>query len=55
MENKVADPKRKSVLKNQTYKAWRKGVSPRRIDHVNIATNIPAIINYRFFNRKIRI
>ena len=35
----VTDPKLKSVLKNQPLKAWRKGVSPRRIDHVNIATN----------------
>ncbi|MER2107086.1 MAG: VOC family protein [Solibacillus sp.] len=38
----VMDPKRKAVLKNQTYKAWRKGISPRRFDHVNIATNQPA-------------
>lgn len=30
----------KSALKNQTYKSWRKGVSPRRIDHVNLATNM---------------
>ncbi|WKA58264.1 VOC family protein [Planococcus shenhongbingii] len=39
---KVTDPKLKSVLKNQPYKAWRKGVSPRRFDHVNIATNAKA-------------
>ncbi len=37
----VTDLTRKSILKNQTYKAWAKGVSPRRVDHVNIATNLP--------------
>lgn len=40
----VTDPKRKAKLKNQTYKAWRKGISPRRIDHVNIATNMQASV-----------
>ena len=40
----VTDPKKKSVLKNQPYKSWRKGISPRRFDHVNIATNIQASI-----------
>ena len=39
MDKTPADETRKSVLKNQTYKAWRKGVSPRRIDHVNLQTN----------------
>ena len=39
MEKTPADDARKSVLKNQTYKAWRKGVSPRRIDHVNLQTS----------------
>jgi len=29
----------KSILKNQSHKAWTKGISVRRIDHVNIATN----------------
>ena len=40
MEKTLADPKRRSVLKNQTYKAWARGVSPRRIDHVNIMTSM---------------
>lgn len=39
MEKTKADSERKAALKNQTYKAWRKGISPRRIDHVNIGTN----------------
>lgn len=39
MEKTPADEARKSVLKNQTYKSWRKGVSPRRIDHVNLQTS----------------
>jgi catechol 2,3-dioxygenase len=36
----VLDKNRKAVLKNQPYKAWRKGMSPRRIDHVNLLTNM---------------
>ncbi|MGX9133281.1 VOC family protein [Rummeliibacillus sp. JY-2-4R] len=39
MEKTPADETRKSVLKNQTYKSWAKGVSPRRIDHVNLQTS----------------
>jgi catechol 2,3-dioxygenase len=39
MEKTPADESRKSVLKNQTYKSWAKGVSPRRIDHVNLQTS----------------
>lgn len=27
-----------SILKNQVYQSWRKGISPRRFDHVNIHT-----------------
>ncbi|WP_082797268.1 VOC family protein [Neobacillus drentensis] len=46
MEKTQPDHDRKSVLKNQTYKAWRKGASPRRIDHVNLATSQdPAVIH----------
>lgn len=40
MEKPKAPEDLKSVLKNQTYKSWRKGISPRRIDHVNVATNM---------------
>ncbi|MEH7417397.1 VOC family protein [Neobacillus drentensis] len=39
MEKTPADESRKSVLKNQTYKSWAKGASPRRIDHVNLQTS----------------
>ncbi len=39
MEKTPADESSKSVLKNQTYKSWAKGVSPRRIDHVNLQTS----------------
>jgi catechol 2,3 dioxygenase len=49
----VTDPKRKSTLKNQPYKAWRKGISPRRIDHVNIATNAQASIITDFLQEKL--
>ncbi|MDR7077492.1 catechol 2,3-dioxygenase [Neobacillus niacini] len=40
VEKPTAPEELKSKLKNQTYKSWRKGVSPRRIDHVNLATNM---------------
>ena len=40
MEKTPAEESRKSVLKNQTYKSWAKGVSPRRIDHVNLQTSV---------------
>lgn len=43
------ETQRKSVLKNQTYKAWQKGVSPRRLDHVNIHTDAPRNSGYDFF------
>lgn len=49
----VADPKIKSRLKNQTYKAWRKGVSPRRIDHINLGTNIDTRIITDFLQEKL--
>ena len=39
MEKTEPELDRKSVLKNQTYKSWRKGASPRRIDHVNLTTS----------------
>ena len=41
MEKTLAEPERRSVLKNQTYKSWNKGVSPRRIDHVNLLSSLP--------------
>ncbi|MEH7085705.1 VOC family protein [Neobacillus drentensis] len=40
MEKPEAEEGRKSVLKNQVYKSWAKGVSPRRIDHVNLQTSM---------------
>ena len=42
VEKTLAAPERSSVLKNQTYKSWAKGVSPRRIDHVNLLTSMLA-------------
>ncbi|MGE7665952.1 VOC family protein [Ureibacillus composti] len=45
----AADEKRASVLKNQTYKAWAKGISPRRIDHVNLHTSEDWKETYSFF------
>lgn len=40
MEKPTAEQGRKSVLKNQVYKSWAKGISPRRIDHVNLKTSM---------------
>ncbi|MEK4384422.1 VOC family protein [Solibacillus sp. FSL W7-1464] len=42
MEKTLAAPETRSVLKNQTHKSWNRGVSPRRIDHVNLLSSIPA-------------
>lgn len=42
MEKTLADPKSRSVLKNQTHKSWARGISPRRIDHVNLLSSLPA-------------
>ncbi|WP_284037888.1 VOC family protein [Neobacillus sp. 114] len=39
MEKPKGEGKNKTILKNQSHKAWAKGISARRIDHVNIATN----------------
>ncbi|WP_298830720.1 VOC family protein [uncultured Planococcus sp.] len=48
IERPAPEEHRKSVLKNQTYKAWAKGISPRRLDHVNIHTTTDAGITYEF-------
>ncbi|MEI4771790.1 VOC family protein [Psychrobacillus sp. FJAT-51614] len=39
---------RRSVLKNQTYKSWAKGISPRRFDHVNIHSSMDSEVAYDF-------
>ncbi|TSI08989.1 VOC family protein [Lysinibacillus sp. BW-2-10] len=44
---------RRSVLKNQTYKSWAKGVSPRRFDHVNIHTSTEVDQTYDFLLEKL--
>jgi len=48
MEKTQPGQDRKAVLKNQTYKAWRKGTSPRRIDHVNLTTSLDASIIHNY-------
>ncbi len=53
MEKTKANAERKAALKNQTYKAWRKGISPRRIDHVNIGTNGDPNIVINFLAEKL--
>ena len=40
MEKPLAEKNKRSILKNQTYRSWRNGISPRRIDHVNIASSM---------------
>jgi biphenyl-2,3-diol 1,2-dioxygenase len=39
MERPVAPEEKRSRLKNQVYKSWSRGISPRRIDHVNVTTS----------------
>ena len=43
------DEHRRSVLKNQVYKSWAAGISPRRLDHINIHTSAPGNAGYEFF------
>lgn len=49
VEKGEVDEQRRSTLKNQTYKSWAKGISPRRLDHVNIHTCAPGNNAYDFF------
>lgn len=53
MEKPEPELHRKAVLKNQTYKAWAKGVSPRRIDHVNLASSLDSKIITDFLSEKL--
>lgn len=48
VERPQVEEHRRSVLKNQTYKAWAKGVSPRRLDHVNLHTSAESAQTYSF-------
>lgn len=48
VERPTVDEHRRSVLKNQTYKSWAKGISPRRIDHVNLHTSADSKKAYQF-------
>ena len=41
MEKTLASAETRSVLKNQTHRSWNRGVSPRRIDHVNLLSSLP--------------
>lgn len=38
VEKPLAPEGERSVLKNQVYKSWNRGIAPRRIDHVNLWT-----------------
>lgn len=53
MDKPEPEQHRKAVLKNQTYKAWAKGISPRRIDHVNLATSMDSKIITDFLSEKL--
>lgn len=48
VEKPEAASEYKSILKNQVYKAHRKGTSPRRFDHVNIHTSTNANDTFDF-------
>ncbi|MBT2725852.1 VOC family protein [Bacillus sp. ISL-75] len=53
VEKPVVEEGRRSVLKNQTYKSWNRGVSPRRFDHVNIHTSTDASLTYEFLENQL--
>ena len=53
MEKTLAEPSKRSVLKNQTYKSWARGVSPRRIDHVNLLSSLKANVIADFLQEKL--
>ena len=48
VEKPKAAPDVASILKNQVYQSWRQGISPRRIDHVNIHTTTDVMESYAF-------
>jgi len=48
VEKPKANSETASLLKNQVYKSWRKGISPRRFDHVNIHTTNDVSESYNF-------
>ncbi|MGA6205644.1 VOC family protein [Nocardia testacea] len=39
VEKPLAPEGERSVLKNQVYRSWNRGIAPRRIDHVNLWTS----------------
>jgi catechol 2,3-dioxygenase len=41
VERPLAPPERRSRLKNQPFRGFERGVSPRRLDHVNVAAGDP--------------
>ena len=53
VEKPPAIENRKSVLKNQVYKSWAKGVSPRRFDHVNIHSSANTALTYEFLQKQL--
>ncbi|MCM3723123.1 VOC family protein [Solibacillus isronensis] len=48
VEKSKAGSDNASILKNQIYKSWNKGISPRRFDHVNIHTTTDVDESYAF-------
>lgn len=41
VEKPLAPEGERSVLRNQVYRSWNRGVAPRRIDHVNLWSTLP--------------
>lgn len=48
VEKPVVEQHKRSVLKNQSHKSWAQGISPRRLDHVNLHTALDASKAYDF-------
>lgn len=53
MERPTAEENKRSVLRNQVYRSYRKGCSPRRIDHVNCATSMNVQEVTEFLNKQL--
>src|SRR5690606_22204379 len=52
IESAFVEESRRSVLKNQTYKSYSMGASPRRLDHTNIRTDADSSVPYKFFTEE---
>ncbi|MEK3934907.1 VOC family protein [Sporosarcina sp. FSL W7-1349] len=53
VQKPLAPEGERSVLKNQTHKAWNRGISPRRIDHVNVWTTHDPSVSHNWLSEQL--